>query len=135
MSDPNFPANLSGPAAYKAALDNALSFRESHGKTLFQARNRVVELEQRDHAIVTLARQLVKELPPEEQAQYLRRFPWLSDGPDPADRQAVICGIMQTFLSNPSLEFTASEIERALGQQGIHANTKRIYNTLNYLAA
>src|SRR4051812_17086973 len=111
MSDPSFPTDIS---AYKQVLDNTLSLRDSHGEVLRQARKRVVELEQRDNEIVGLARRLLKELPATEQSQYLRKLPWLSDGPDPASRQAVIVGVIQTFISNPSREFTAPEIELSL---------------------
>jgi len=130
-------ANSSPPAPdpFEAALARALADRDAHGEELRQRRRQVLEAEERDKQLVTLARTLVKALPEDRQAVYLRRHPWLSDGPDPASRHAVLVGIIQLFLSDRSREWTPPEVEDALATQGIHANTKRVYNSLNYLSA
>lgn len=128
-------SKLNQPDAYEAALRKTLADREQHGDCLREARKHVLMLEERDRALVTLARTLLKEMPADRQIEYLERFPWLSLGPDPASRQAVLLGIVQMFMSDPALELTPPEVEQRLEAKGIHANAKRIYNSLNYLAA
>jgi hypothetical protein len=123
------------PNHYEMALKATLAERQTHGDELSRARQHVFELEERDRSLVGLARRLLKEMPADRQAGYLHHFPWLSEGPDPASRQAVLFGIIHAFMANPGREFTPPDIERSLESQGIHANPKRIYNTLNYLAA
>ncbi len=120
---------------YEKALAQTLADRAANGEELYTARRRVLALEQRDTQLARLARTLAKEMPERRRAHYLRAHPWLSEGPDPASRQAVLMGIVQTFMSAGARELTPPDVEQALEKQGIHADTKRVYNALNYLAS
>jgi hypothetical protein len=121
--------------AYEAALTRAITDRAAQGDVLRDRRRGVLEAVQRLGELTRLARHLLQELPLSAQARFLKEHPWLVDGPDPASRQAVMTGIIQLFSRNRDRKLTAPDVEQGLAAQGIHADTKRIYNTLNYLAA
>lgn len=126
-------STLSDP--YEAALIQTLSDRAEHGGILRERRQGVLRAEQRDAELIKLARHLFKAMQPEHQAKYMKEYPWLTQGPDPASRQAVLAGIIDFFSGQGTEEATAPDVERALAVAGIHAESKRIYNSLNYLAA
>jgi hypothetical protein len=94
----------------------------------------VLELEQRDTELAKLARTLLREMPKDVQTRFLRQHSWLADGPDPASRQAVVIAVVQLFMANDKAH-TTPDVQGALERQGIHADAKRIHNTLLYLAA
>lgn len=123
------------PDPYEAALIQTLADRASHAEVLRQRRQDVLRAEQRDAELVRLARRLLKEMAAVHQGKYLKIYPWLSEGPDPASRQAVLAGIVRLFSEQGAEELTTPDVERGLAAAGIHAESKRIYNSLNYLAA
>jgi hypothetical protein len=120
---------------YEPALVQLIADREALGEVLRRERQRVLASEEKSRKMTSVARDFLKMMPRAVQAKYLREYPWLAEGPDPASRQAVLVGIVTIFLNAGSRTLTPPDVEVALAKQGIHANSKRILNTLNYLIA
>jgi hypothetical protein len=134
-TDTKFGTNKLDPAPPDAALLRVLKQIEDNGALLHDAKIRVVALEQRGDILRQLARSYLAELSEESRKTFIDAHAWLTPGISPAPRGVFLNAIVQLFLSDQNRVWTTPEINIELEKQGIHVESKRIFNTLNYLAA
>ncbi len=80
---------------------------------------------------------LIAGLPRAEQDEFQRRFEAVRIGgaPAPSNRGGEVYGnVIQLFRKQPHREWTASDIQTALAQEGAATDAKAVHNVLTYLA-
>jgi len=117
------------------ALVRAIQDCTTNAAHMADARQRVVALERRDDLLRRLARSRLEDLPENRRRAFTDKYPWLTPGPTYSSRRVFINEIVRLFLTDLTRTWSTPDISAVLQNKGIHVESKRIFNTLSYLAA
>lgn len=121
--------------AYEDALVTALDDLGRAQSDAEEAKNYLRKVEARISELGTLVRHLISELPPDRRARFAKQLADFRLTPsEERSTGPVYNNVIDLFTRETRREWTASEVQIALAESGVHADPKAVYNVLNYLA-
>lgn len=132
MNTPSGCQNQNAP--YEAALEAALTDLERAQALECDAQNQLAAMGARVAELAHLVQTLVAILPRDRKAFYSQRLASSGAIKTVSSRGGqVFDKVVDLFNRRPRKEWTASDVQTALADTGKRADSKAIYNVLNYL--
>lgn len=131
-TDTQFQKNVQSPyeAALAAALDDLVNAR----RKVQGARDELQSAEARITELTQLVSTLLGLLPPDRAALYTQRLNELRVSSQPSVRSGPVHdNVVELFSRTNKRQWSASDVQAALADEGKSADPKAVYNVLNYL--